>query len=416
MNLQKLEQSNPAYQRSLDCVHCGLCLPACPTYQTLGQEKDSPRGRILLMRAVAEGEMEISEPSLGKALDNCLDCRACESACPSGVQYGEILETFRVKLVDLPSRKRSARALGHLLDNMVASKSLHRFSMSSLRLAQVLGLQKLATYLPLPRWMKEGIAILPRVPRGSERSPIPPGVYEPVGTKRAEVALFTGCMMETLFGRVNRAALRVLQAAGCRVHVPEDQGCCGALHLHAGLQERARPLALRNLRAFPKDLDAIILTSAGCGSAMKEYPNWLNEAKEFSAKVKDFTEFLADLGLGFIPKPVPMQATWDDPCHLCHGQGICHEPRQLLNEIPQLNLIPLDHPEDCCGSAGIYSLQQPELAHSILARKIDDIKKTGVRTLITANPGCHLWIESGLRKLGESYQVLHIAEVLARGL
>ena len=416
MNLNQLEQSDPAYKHSLDCVHCGLCLAACPTYQTLAQEKDSPRGRILLMRAVAEGEMELSEPSLGKALDNCLDCRACESACPSGVQFGEILEANREKLAKLPSRKRKMRTLGRLLDNLIASKSLHRFSMSSLRMAQVLGLQKLATTLPLPRWMKEGMALLPKVPPGSERCPIAPGVYEPLGEKRAEVALFTGCMMETLFGRVNRAALRVLQAAGCRVHVPADQGCCGALHLHAGLKDRARPLVERNLRAFPKDLDAIILTSAGCGSAMKEYPSWMGQAKDFSAKVQDFTEFLAALGLGFNPKPVPLKATWDDPCHLCHGQGIRQEPRQLLAQLPQLQLVPLDHPDDCCGSAGIYSLQKPELAHSILARKIEEIQKTGVRTLITANPGCHLWIESGLRKLGENYQVLHIAEVLAKGL
>ncbi|HHI78407.1 MAG TPA: (Fe-S)-binding protein, partial [Planctomycetes bacterium] len=270
--------------------------------------------------------------------------------------------------------------------------------------------------LPLPRWMKEGMALLPRVPAGKERSPIPPGIYEPQGTQRAEVALFTGCMMETLFGRVNRAALRVLQAAGCRVHVPADQGCCGALHLHAGLRERARPLVERNLRAFGENLDAIILTSAGCGSAMKEYPSWMDEASTFSSKVQDFTEFLVGLGLGFDPKAVPMQATWDDPCHLCHGQGIRKEPRQLLAQIPGLELVPLERPEDCCGSAGIYSLQQPALARSILARKVEDIQNTGVRTLITANPGCHLWTLSGLRALGEEYQVLHIAEVLARAL
>ncbi len=411
-----LEQSNPAYKHSLDCVHCGLCLPACPTYQTLAQEKDSPRGRILLMRAEAEGEIALSEPSLGDALDNCLDCRACESACPSGVQYGKILEAYREKLARLPSRNRRARFLGSLLDNLIASKSLHRLSMSSLRMAQALGLQKLATVLPFPRWMKEGLALLPRIPKGSERCPIAPGIYEPTGPKRAEIALFTGCMMETLFGRVNRAALRVLQAAGCRVHVPPNQGCCGALHLHAGLQDRARPLVERNLRAFPKDLDAIIVTSAGCGSAMKEYPSWMGQASEFSTKVQDFTEFLANLGLGFTPRSVPMQATWDDPCHLCHGQGIRKEPRRLLAQIPQLKLIPLEHPEDCCGSAGIYNLQKPALAHSILDRKVKDIQKTGVRILITANPGCHLWMESGLAKLDEDYQVLHIAEVLAKAL
>jgi glycolate oxidase iron-sulfur subunit len=264
--------------------------------------------------------------------------------------------------------------------------------------------------------MKEGMALLPKIPKGNERCPIPPGVYEPIGEKRAEVGLFTGCMMETLFGRVNRAALKVLQAAGCRVHVPGDQGCCGALHLHAGLQDHARPLVEKNLKAFPENLDAIILTSAGCGSAMKEYPSWMNEASGFSSKVKDFTEFLAELGLGFTPRPVPLKATWDDPCHLCHGQGIHREPRQLLAEIPQLELSPLDHPEDCCGSAGIYSLQQPALARTILARKIKEIQDTGVRTLITANPGCHLWIESGLRKLGEEYRVLHIAEVLSSAL
>ncbi|MCB9880179.1 MAG: (Fe-S)-binding protein [Planctomycetes bacterium] len=402
-----------AYKASLDCVHCGLCLPSCPTYATTTNETDSPRGRIYLMRALAEGRIDIDDKSLRGPLDRCLGCRACESACPSGVRYGELLEETREAIGRVDDHTWRRRALRSWLDRFIAHPRGHRLSMSLLATTQRLRLDRASRALPLPGPMRRSLELMPKLAPSRERRPLETGIHEPKGPVRATVGLFTGCMMETVFGRVNRALLSILLENGCRVHVPAGQGCCGALHVHAGLRERARPLVDANIAAFGKDLDAIILDSAGCGSAMKEYGHWHEGAAAFANKVRDMSEFLDELG--FVPgtKRVEYSACYDDPCHLCHGQGIRSAPRRLLAAIPGLTLKPLSRPEDCCGSAGIYNLVQADLADSILGRKIDDITRSGADVCITANPGCMLQIEMGLRRRGSKVRVLHIAEVLA---
>jgi glycolate oxidase iron-sulfur subunit len=406
-----------AYQKTLDCVHCGLCLPACPTYEAMSSEPDSPRGRIYLMRALAENRLEAADPDLLPPLARCLDCRACESVCPSGVRYGAILEDVRHELVLAGNGAVRNRLLRFLLDRFVAGKAGHRGLIALTAVLQASGLLAIARLLPAPRRLRQALRLLPPLPAKSDRAPIPPGVYEPIGERvRAEVGLFTGCMMETLFGRVNRATLAVLRHEGCRVHVPASQGCCGALHLHAGLREAARPLVAANLGAFPPHLDAVVVNAAGCGSSMKEYAHWHAEAAAFSARVRDLSELLIQLGSTAAYRPLVRKVAYDDACHLCHGQRIRQEPRQLLRAIPGLTLAPVQRPEDCCGSAGIYNLLEPELANRILERKVDDLVASGADVVVTGNPGCMLQIALGLRRRRSPLQVVHTAEVLAASI
>lgn len=411
MQVRLREGMEVSYEQSLDCVHCGLCLPHCPTYESSSLESRSPRGRVLILRALAEERLSLEEAGVAEALDSCLACRACETACPSGVQYGAMIEAGRDQQV---RAGQSSRFLRWSLGTFLARRGMHRTMMAGLSLAQRLGLLRVATWLPLPRSIKDGIRLLPELPDRAERKPIPPGVYEALGTQVAEVGLFTGCMMETVFGRVNRALLYLLRLHGCRVHVPADQVCCGALQLHEGFLPEFRAQTAANLRAFPSDLDAIVLDSAGCGSAMKEAHLHLPEAESFSAKVKDATEFLDALGLRTPTHPVRVRASYDDPCHLCHGQGIRKQPRDLLGAIEGLELIEMTHPEACCGSAGIYNLLQPEFSQEALDRKLDEFAATGAELLITANPGCHLQWEKGFRDRHQDVPVKHILEVLAQ--
>ncbi|MEZ5989438.1 MAG: (Fe-S)-binding protein [Planctomycetota bacterium] len=399
-----------AYARSLDCVHCGLCLPHCPSYVTSRDEALSPRGRIQLIRALGEGRLAPDAAGLDAALHSCLACRACESACPSGVRYGEMIEDHRAAGV---RSGRASRLLGLALRRLVAGRRLHRAGVAATALAQRVGLLTLARALPLPRALREGLALLPPLPGRAERAPIRPGVYEPPGEVRAEVGLFTGCVMETLFGRVNRAALALLRAHGCRVHVPAAQRCCGALALHEGFADDFRAQLRANLAAFPDGLDAIVLDSAGCASALKEGGRLLPEAAGFAARVRDLSEVLVALGPRTPPREVPLRVAWDDPCHLCHGQGIRAEPRALLDAVPGLVRVELARPEDCCGSAGVFNLLEPAQAEAALGRKLADLARLEVDAVVTANPGCHLQWQRGLRRARPGVRVLHLAEVLA---
>ena len=403
-----------AYARTLDCVHCGLCLPVCPTYQVLGVEADSPRGRIYLMRALAEGRVQ-DPNAIRPFLDRCLDCRACETACPSGVRYGEILETTRGQMETAqPRRGLAAWLTKFLLWHVVARQRRLRVAFALLRTAEVLGLRWLATKLRLiPPAMAQ---IAPTVPPGAARRPLPTGLHKPPANVRARgvrVALFTGCIMEPMFGRVNRATLQVLLANGFDVDVPAAQRCCGALLVHAGQPDRARELARANVAAFA-DADVVINNSAGCGCAMKEYGHLVGDAAAaaFAAKCHDVSEFLAEVGLTATPAACRMRAAYDDPCHLCHGQGVRAQPRQLLAQVPGLELVAHRNPEDCCGSAGIYNLLQPELAVEIGRRKIESLAAAGVDLVVTGNPGCMLQIDSHLRRTGHKTRVLHPIELL----
>jgi glycolate oxidase iron-sulfur subunit len=402
------------YTRSLDCVHCGLCLPACPTHQVLGVEADSPRGRIYLMRALAEGRVEDPE-AIRPFLDRCLDCRACETACPSGVRYGEILETVRA---DLERRRPKSGPAGWLvrglLWHVVARQRRLRLAFAIGRAAERLGLRWLATRLGL---LPKALAMLaPPIPPGRERRPLRTGLHQPptgVPRRGVRVALFTGCVMEPLFGRVNHATLRLLLANGFDVLVPAAQRCCGALLVHAGRPDRARELARANVTAFA-DVDVVVNNSAGCGCAMKEYGHLLADeaGRRFAAKCRDVCEFLAEVGLSATPAEHRQRVAYDDPCHLCHGQGVRSQPRALLAQVPGLELVPHDRPEDCCGSAGIYNLLQPELAAEIGRRKAERLRAAGADLVVTGNPGCMLQIDGQLRALGHPMPVRHPVELL----
>jgi len=395
-------------------VHCGLCLPTCPTYQVLGVEADSPRGRIYLMRALTEGRVE-DPNAIRPFLDRCLDCRACETACPSGVRYGEILETVRGELERrTPQRGLAAWLTRTLLWHVVARQGRLRLLFALLRACEVLGLRKLATKLRLiPSAMAR---LAPPIPPGHERRPLPTGRHAPPPHVRARgvtVGMFTGCIMEPMFGRVNRATLRLLLVNGFHVEVPAQQGCCGALLVHAGQPERARQLAAANTRAFA-GVDVVLNNSAGCGCAMKEYGHLLGDdaGRAFAAKCRDVSEFLASEGLTATPAPLPRRAVYDDPCHLCHGQGVRSQPRQLLGEVPGLQLVPHESPEDCCGSAGIYNLLQPGVAAEIGRRKIDRLLAARPDLVVTGNPGCMMQIDSHLRAAGHDVPVRHPVELL----
>lgn len=399
-----------AYTDSLDCVHCGLCLSSCPTYDVLGLETDSPRGRIYLMRALAEGRL-VDPQSVRIHLDQCLGCRACETACPSGVRYGRILETVRGELEEAtPSKARGAWLRRTLLRRVVAHRSRLRLAFALGRLLQLLRLDRLAAAL---RLLPRGAAMLDtRIPPRAERRPLV-GSFEPDGPVRGRVALFTGCVMEQMFGHINRATLELLLQNGFAVDVPETQACCGALLLHDGQVQPARELAERNLSAFAK-ADVILNNSAGCGAALKEYDHLLGTeaAAAFAGRCRDVCEFLAEQGLTATPATFPHPVAYDDPCHLCHGQGVRAQPRELLSQVPGLELVAHRDPETCCGSAGIYNLVHPEIAEQIGQTKAEALVAAAAPVVATGNPGCMMQIRAHLAALGSSIEVVHPVELL----
>ena len=407
----------PFYQDTLDCVHCGLCLPACPTYDVLGLETDSPRGRVLLVRALAEGRIEEGR-DIAQHLDQCLGCLACESACPSGVRYGQILESSRGLIEQQwPSSGPKNRLRKWLLTQVVAKQGRLRLAFRFLRLSQVIGLRWLAQKVGL---IPELTArLLPDAPTATQRAPLR-GMYEPpdipASKVRGTVALFTGCVMEQVFGELNRKTLDLLTANGYRVHAVEGQVCCGALLLHDGHLEDAKKLARANIAAFA-DADVVLHNSAGCGNAMREYGHLLDEdaARQLSDKCRDICEFLGTEGLVVEPAPYPHKVAYDDPCHLCHGQQVRSEPRALLESVPGLELVPHPESERCCGSAGIYNLNQPELAAAIGQQKAEQITSSGAAAVVTGNPGCIMQIRAHLAMQGDANSqvpVLHPVELL----
>jgi len=404
------------YTRSLDCIHCGLCLRTCPTYQLTGAEPSSPRGRIHLMRAVAEGDIE-PDASFDEEMDFCLLCRHCESVCPSGVEFGALMEHTRSGLAPKTSLGRLARRLGF---NLLESRFQLRLAATYLRLLQLTGFARLFSALLGDRG--SALAKLPTIPPSARRRLLP---EESPADGAAPVALLEGCVMPELLGDVNRATVRVLNACGHSVSVPKSQPtCCGSLHAHNGELERARALAKLTIAAFEETGEVPIVTnSAGCGSHMKEYANlftdepaWLERAERFSARVRDLSEVLEPRPPGATASSkIRTPITYDDPCHLCHGQGVRDEPRALL-DATGLERVELDESESCCGSAGIYSALRPDDAARILETKLDALRASGAQTLVTANPGCQLQWESGVRDANLDVEVLHLAELLERTL
>ncbi len=404
------EKGTDIYTLSLDCVHCGLCLPACPTYQVLGLETDSPRGRLYLMRALQEGRIEDPQ-TVRLHLDQCLGCRGCEAACPSGVEYGRILDLQRSELEEkYPAKGVGASLRRFLLNRVIAYQGRLRLAFRFLRTAQILGLHRIAAALRL--LPSAAVLLMPKIPAARHRRPLT-GSFEPEGIPRARVTLFTGCVMEQLFGDINRRTLQLLLANGFAVDIPSTQGCCGALHRHDGQTLTAQRLARKNMAAFA-DAEIIINNSAGCGAALKEYGELLgdDQARAFATRCRDVTEFLAEQGLTAEPAPFPHRVAYDDPCHLCHGQGLRAQPRELLAAVPELQLVPHPNPESCCGAAGIYNLVHQDLAQQIGQRKLTDLASSEAEVVVTGNPGCMMQIDAHRRAAGSEIRVMHPVDLL----
>jgi glycolate oxidase iron-sulfur subunit len=400
------------------CVHCGFCLSTCPSYLLLGQEMDSPRGRIYLMRAGVQDRIGMSD-AVVEHFDTCLGCMACETACPSGVRYSPLIEQTRSSIEHHYRRARSDRLFRRLLFLTLPYPARLRFL--SLPMGAVRLLRRWPRLLAkLPRRIGNLVALAPDArPRGrvDERTPA-------TGERRARVGLLTGCVQRVFFGDVNQATARILSAEGCEVLAPR-QGCCGALALHAGREEDARAFARDLIRTFEgRSVDAVVVNAAGCGSTMKEYgqllqhdPEWAARARAFSDKVRDVSEMMAALQPARAPRrPLGLRVAYHDACHLAHAQGIRREPRQLLESIPGLTLVPLADSEICCGSAGIFNLVEPDMAADLGRRKVSRIAEADPDVVVTSNPGCMLQIAAHARAIGRPVRVLHIVEILDAAL
>jgi len=410
------------YRLYQDCIHCGLCTASCPTFVENGDENDSPRGRIYLMRGVADGRLGLSD-GIRHHLNLCLDCRACESACPSGVQYGKIVEPFKVALQNsaTPSQ-RPSRLQRMILAHLFPYASRVKLTLQPARLLQKWGvidwLDRVGLAKLLPPTLRRLQNMLPTL--SAQQAPPLPELLAPVGAKRARVALFLGCVADAMYPETNAATARVLQHNGCEVVVPEGQVCCGAIHYHSGYEQPAIDLAHKNMAIFnPDDYDAIIVNAAGCGAMFKDYAHFLPDADhdlatKFVAKVKDISEFLVALGPTRPTHEIAQKVTYHDACHLCHGQQIRSQPRHLLGMIPGIELIPLEESEICCGAAGTYNLTQPEMSERLGLRKMDRIDATEAETVVTGNVGCILQIARKIKERGRKITVEHPMDMLDR--
>src|SRR3989440_7444198 len=458
-----LRRQTHTYDLMRQCIHCDFCLPTCPTYAVLGVEMDSPRGRIYQMQAVAEGRMEIS-PEFVEHMYCCLGCRACETACPSGVQFGKLIEAAREQIqlevahvpilseikrevteppgneefpVDHHSDKRHVlesltnKALrSFFFDLMLPSRTLTSLVFAALKIYQRSGLQTLirrsglldvanALPTPLQGQLKTPEELMPSA-SGDLLPQLLPEVTPALTKKRYRVGFISGCIMDQIYRDINEATIRVLTANGCEVITPPGQQCCGALHVHAGEANGGRQLARHNIDVFePYNCDVIIINSAGCGSNLKEYGHLLRDdalyatrAEAFSAKVKDVSEFLAGIELNREMGEVKFNVAYHDACHLFHGQKVKQQPRELLKAIPGLTLVTLKESDWCCGSAGIYNITNQEMESQLLERKMNNIAATGAHVIATGNPGCMMQIALGARQKGYELAVMHPIQLL----
>lgn len=416
------------YEKFLDCVHCGLCTAACPTYLETGNENNSPRGRIYLMRSVVDGRLDLT-PKVQQHLDLCLDCRACETACPSGVQYGRLIEPFRASQRQAEARDKKAKNtdLFHrvILYGMFPYASRLRLALVPAQLTQWLGLdwlmEKTGLNYLLPQRLRRMQQLLPKLKPGGARLP---ELLPAIGPKRARVALFTGCVADAVFRHAHWATARVLQQNGCEVVIPRAQACCGAIHYHSGADRPALDLARTNARVFDAaDVDAVIVNVAGCGSMLKDYGHIAHELEpqnheqaaalsKCAGKMKDVSEFLAGLGVIAPKGEMKLRAVYQDACHLAHAQQIREQPRDLLSSIPGLELVPMNEPEICCGAAGSYNLTEPDMADRLQTRKIENLLATKPDVIVSPNVGCSMQIQWGLKKAGRDIPVVHPMELL----
>jgi glycolate oxidase iron-sulfur subunit len=411
----------PESELIADCVHCGFCLPTCPTYSLWGEEMDSPRGRIVLMKEGLREGSELSAPMV-EHLDNCLGCMACVTACPSGVQYDKLIEDTRAQVERNFPRSRRERAFRRFVFALFTHPGRLRLAAPGLAAARVLRLDRLARRPRLRRVAPRLTTLASLSPQTPLRRSLArlPSRFPARGEPRGKVALLQGCVQRVFFGDVNEATARVLAAEGYEVHAPRRPRCCGALQLHSG--EDSRGLARATIEAF-EGFDHVVVNAAGCGSAMKDYghlfrddPEWSDRAARFTEKVRDVTELLAEGEPRTERRPVPMKVAYHDACHLAHAQGVRSQPRDLLRGIPELELIEPAEWEICCGSAGVYNLLKPEPAAELGERKARNLLDTGAEAVVAANPGCALQIAAHSERLGRRLAVLHPVELLARSL
>jgi glycolate oxidase iron-sulfur subunit len=412
----------PQEELIAECVHCGFCLPTCPTYSLWDEEMDSPRGRIVLMKEGLEEGSELSAP-LVEHIDNCLGCMACVTACPSGVKYDKLIEDTRAQIERNYSRSPRERAFRRLVFALFTHPGRLRALAPGLVVARALGLDRLARrrrVLRMAPRLATLAALSPRTPLRRALARVPER-FEARGERRGTVALLQGCVQRVFFGDVNEATARVLAADGFEVHAPRLPRCCGALELHAG-EAGARDQARVTIEAL-EGYDHVVVNAAGCGSAMKDYghlfrdePEWAERAQRFAARVRDANELLAQEGVRAERRPLRMKVAYHDACHLAHAQGVRREPRDLLRAIPGLELVEPAEWEICCGSAGVYNLLKPKAAAELGVRKARNLLETGVDTVAAANPGCALQIAAHSERLGRRLDVVHPMELLARSI
>lgn len=418
--------SDIEYEKFLDCVHCGLCTAACPTYLETGDENNSPRGRIYLMRSVVDGRLELSE-KVASHLDLCLDCRSCETACPSGVQYGRLIEPFRA------SQRRADRAAGRPANNdwfhklvmygLFPYANRMRLALLPAGIAQLLRLDVFAEKIGLTRLLPQKLQRMQRLlPKLKPGGPALPELLPAIGPRRARVALFTGCVADAVFRHTHWATARVLQQNGCDVVVPRQQQCCGAIHYHSGADEPALELARQNAAAF-RDVDAVIVNVAGCGSMLKDYGHIAHELQpsnsslsdelsRVAGKVTDVSEFLEKLGLVAPKGTLALRVAYQDACHLVHAQRIREQPRHLLAAIPGITLLPIAEAEICCGAAGSYNLTEPDMSDRLAKRKLENLLAVNPTVIASGNVGCNMQIQASLRAAGKNIPVVHPMELL----
>jgi glycolate oxidase iron-sulfur subunit len=409
------------------CIHCGFCLASCPTYQLTAREISSPRGRIRMMKNVADGKTPIDDIFMHEMFF-CLDCRACETACPPGVQYGALVEAARAQIEHFRSASSNGKArlkefiLGRIFMQPEKLRRLARL----LRLYQKSGLEKLALTLRLPRLLgKKIMAVAPMAPRIETKftfERLAESIQPQAEKIRHRVALLVGCVQDVAFASVNADTAMVLAENGCEVLAPRAQVCCGSLHGHTGDHVTAKSLAQKNIEAFAAlDVEAIVVNAAGCGAFMKTYghlfpndPTWCARAEKFAAKVKDISEYLAEIDFKKPPQVLPKRVTYHDACHLVHGQKIARQPREIVRAVAGENYVELNEAGWCCGSAGIYNLTHFETAMQLLERKMKNILASGAQVVATGNPGCAIQLQHGCRQAGAQVEIVHPAKLLRR--
>lgn len=412
----------PAQDLIEDCVHCGFCLPTCPTYMLWGEEMDSPRGRIYLMKLGSEGRIELNDTSVSH-FDHCLGCMACLTSCPSGVQYDKLIEATRSQIERNYQRSLPDSLFRRMIFTLFPHPNRLKLLAGPLWLYRRSGVRALAHRLGLLKWLPERLqameSLLPDFTLGSLNRTLPASIPAQ-GQQRKRVGLLLGCVQRVFFGDVNAATARVLAAEGCEVIIPQTQGCCGALMVHAGQEPDALAMARQTIDAFEAaNVETIVINAAGCGSTLKEYghllrddPQYAERAARFAAKCKDISEILAELPIRSERKPLKLKVAYHDACHLQHAQHIRNEPRQVLRSIPGLEIVEIAESAICCGSAGIYNLVEPGPAKELGDRKVQNLLATGAQALVSSNPGCLLQIVSGLERAGKPMPALHMVELV----